>query len=57
LIIEDCKQYNGIITDVDTKLPLENVMVQLQNADGEIIQSIITTSEGKLSLKFYVKSL
>jgi hypothetical protein len=46
LIIEDCKQYiTGIITDVDTKLPLENVMVQLQNADGEIIQSSITTSE------------
>jgi hypothetical protein len=38
MIIED-KQYNGIITHVDTKLPLENVMVQLQNADGEIVQS------------------
>ena len=56
LIIEDCKQYiTGIITDVDTKLPLENVMVQLQNADGEIVQRSITTSEGKLSFEVLCK--
>ena len=56
LIIEDCKQYvTGIITDVVTKLPLENVMVQLQNADGEIIQRIITTTEGKLSFEVLCK--
>ena len=56
MIIEDCKQYvTGIITDVVTKLPLENVMVQLQNADGEIVQRSITTSEGKLSFEVLCK--
>jgi outer membrane protein OmpA-like peptidoglycan-associated protein len=57
LIIEDCKQYiTGIITDIDTKLPLDNVLVQLLNADGEIVQSSTTTSEGKLSFEVLCKS-
>lgn len=50
LTIEDCKQLiAGFITDVDTKLPLENVLVRLQNADKVELQSVTTSGDGKFS--------
>lgn len=50
LIIEDCKQFiAGIITDIDTKLPLENAIVILQDADKKLIESLTTTADGKFS--------
>lgn len=50
LIIEDCKQFiAGIITDVDTKLPLENAVVVLQGADKKQIHSTTTTADGKFN--------
>ena len=50
LIIEDCKQFiAGIITDVDTKLPLENAVVVLQGADKKQIKSDTTTVDGKFN--------
>ncbi|MFE3871590.1 OmpA family protein [Flavobacterium sp. ZS1P70] len=50
LVLEDCKQLiAGIITDVDTKLPLENALVSLRNSDKVEIQKILTTQEGKFS--------
>lgn len=50
LIIEDCKQFiTGIITDVDTKLPLENAVVVLQGADKKQIKSVTTTVDGKFN--------
>ncbi len=50
LLIEDCKQLiAGIITDVDTKMPLENALVSLQNSDKIEIQKVITTQDGKFS--------
>lgn len=48
LIIEDCKQFiEGTITDIDTKSPLENAMVVLQDADKKPIETITTTADGK----------
>ncbi|MFE3869178.1 OmpA family protein [Flavobacterium sp. LS2P90] len=50
LVIEDCAQLiAGIITDVDTKLPLENALVSLQNLDKVEIQKVVTTQDGKFS--------
>ncbi len=50
LIIEDCKQFlAGTITDVDSKLPLENAVVVLQGLDKKEIERSITTSTGKFS--------
>lgn len=50
LLIEDCKQLiAGIITDVDTKMPLENALVSLQNSDKIEIQKVMTTQDGKFS--------
>ena len=50
LIIEDCAQLiAGIITDVDTKMPLENALVSLQNSDKIEIQKVFTTLDGKFS--------
>ncbi|RZK11533.1 MAG: flagellar motor protein MotB [Flavobacterium sp.] len=47
LIIEDCKQYiAGIITDADTKLPLENAIVVLQDANKQLLETITTTADG-----------
>lgn len=47
LIIEDCKQFiAGIITDVDTKLPLENAIVVLQDTTKETLETITTTADG-----------
>jgi outer membrane protein OmpA-like peptidoglycan-associated protein len=52
LIIEDCMQYiAGVISDVDTKLPLENATVILQDSDKNELQKITTSSDGKFSLK------
>jgi outer membrane protein OmpA-like peptidoglycan-associated protein/tetratricopeptide (TPR) repeat protein len=50
LLIEDCTQLlAGIITDVDTKMPLENALVSLQNSDKIEIQKVMTTPDGKFS--------
>ena len=50
LIVEDCKQFiAGIITDVDTKLPLENATVMLQDSDKKTINTSTTTLDGKFS--------
>lgn len=50
LFIEDCKQLiAGVITDVDTKLPLENAVVSLQNSDKAVLQTVTTTQDGKFS--------
>ncbi|MFV5703124.1 OmpA family protein [Flavobacterium sp. XS2P12] len=50
LLIEDCKQLiAGIIMDVDTKMPLENALVSLQNSDKIEIQKVMTTQDGKFS--------
>ena len=50
LVIEDCAQLiAGIITDVDTKMPLENALVSLQNFDKVEIQKVLTAQDGKFS--------
>ncbi|KRD58903.1 flagellar motor protein MotB [Flavobacterium sp. Root935] len=50
LIVEDCKQFiAGIITDVDTKLALENAMVILQDAENKTLNTITTSADGKFS--------
>lgn len=50
LFIEDCKQLIvGVITNVDTKLPLENALVSLQNSDKAVLQTVTTTQDGKFS--------
>ena len=50
LLIEDCMQFiTGIITDVDTKLPLENALVSLQNDNKVGIQNTMTSQDGKFS--------
>ncbi|HLA56923.1 MAG TPA: OmpA family protein [Flavobacterium sp.] len=52
LIIEGCKQFiAGIITDVDTKLPLEKALVVLLDSDKKELESIITEADGKFSFK------
>lgn len=50
LIVEDCKQFiTGIITDVDTKLALENAMVILQDGENKTLNTITTAADGKFS--------
>ncbi|KAF2335118.1 OmpA family protein [Flavobacterium daemonense] len=50
LIVEDCKQFiAGTITDVDTKLVLENATVMLQDADKKTLNTITTSADGKFS--------
>ena len=50
LVIEDCVQFiQGVITDTDTKLPLINALVTLQNLDTAAIQKIVTTEDGKFA--------
>jgi outer membrane protein OmpA-like peptidoglycan-associated protein/tetratricopeptide (TPR) repeat protein len=50
LIIEDCMQLlAGVITDVDTKLPLENALVILQDADKNELQKVSTGADGGFS--------
>jgi len=48
LIIEDCKQFiNGVITDIETNLPLSNALVVLLDNDSKQIESRTTATEGK----------
>ncbi|CAM2935821.1 OmpA family protein [Flavobacterium frigoris] len=50
LLIEDCMQFiAGIITDVDTNLPLGNTLVRLQNGDKIEIEYFTTAKDGKFS--------
>lgn len=50
LIVEDCKQFIvGTITDIDTKLAIENAIVILQNSDKKNLNTIITGQDGKFS--------
>jgi outer membrane protein OmpA-like peptidoglycan-associated protein len=50
LIVEDCKQFiAGTVTDIDTKLVLENATVLLQDSDKKTLNTIVTTSDGKFS--------
>jgi outer membrane protein OmpA-like peptidoglycan-associated protein len=50
LLIEDCKQYiAGIITDVDSHLPLENAIVILKNGEHQEIEKATTAVDGKFS--------
>lgn len=50
LVVEDCEQYiSGIITDVDTKMPLEKAKVSLQDATKKEIESVFTTADGRFS--------
>lgn len=50
LLIEDCMQFiAGIITDVDTNLPLGNTLVRLQNGDKIEIENFTTAEDGKFS--------
>jgi len=57
LVIEDCKQFiTGIITDVDTKLPLENAVVALQDSNKKQINSVTTTADGKFNFTVVCES-
>lgn len=48
LIIEDCMQFiEGVITDIDTKLPLENAIVILEDNSKKELQRSITGIDGK----------
>ncbi|MCV9928352.1 OmpA family protein [Flavobacterium sp. LS1R49] len=50
LIIEDCKQLiTGIITDIDTKLPLENAVVILRQEESKELRTVITSADGKFN--------
>lgn len=50
LIVEDCKQFiAGIITDIDTKLALENAIVILQDSENKTLNTITTSADGKFS--------
>ncbi|MGK4566072.1 OmpA family protein [Flavobacterium sp. 3HN19-14] len=50
LIIENCKQFiAGVITDIDTKLPLENAKVLLQDENKKEIEIVNTSADGKFS--------
>jgi len=57
LIIEDCKQYlAGIITDVDSKLPLDNATVILKNGTNQELQKATTATDGKFSFTIECES-
>ena len=50
LIVEDCKQFiAGTITDVDTKLVLENAIVMVQDSDKKTLNTFTTAADGKFS--------
>ncbi|WP_035657431.1 OmpA family protein [Flavobacterium seoulense] len=50
LVVENCMQYiSGIISDVDSKLPLANAKVSLQDAGKKEIEAIFTTADGRFS--------
>ena len=52
LIVEDCKQFiAGTITDIDTKLALENATVILQDSENKTLNTITTSADGKFSFK------
>jgi outer membrane protein OmpA-like peptidoglycan-associated protein len=52
LLIEDCKQLIvGIITDIDTKLPLENAVVILQQEESKQLRTIVTSADGRFNFK------
>ncbi|MCG9794053.1 OmpA family protein [Flavobacterium algicola] len=47
LVVEDCIQYiSGIAIDVDTKLPLTNAIISLQNKDKVEIKQFNTLGDG-----------
>lgn len=57
LIVEDCMQLiTGIITDIDTKLPLENAQVVLTDGEKKEIEKVTTTADGKFSFKVACES-
>jgi len=57
LIVEDCKQFiAGIITDIDTKLPLENAVVRLKDSDLKILSTTTTGADGKFSFTVVCES-
>ncbi|MWB96493.1 OmpA family protein [Flavobacterium sp. GA093] len=50
LIVEDCKQFvTGIITDIDTGLPLGDAFVMLQDSDKKELDRVSTAADGKFS--------
>ncbi|UWY26309.1 OmpA family protein [Flavobacterium sp. TR2] len=50
LIVEDCKQFiAGTITDIDTRLALENATVLLQDSENKTLSTITTSADGKFS--------
>ncbi|MNX32623.1 Outer membrane lipoprotein Omp16 precursor [compost metagenome] len=50
LIVEDCKQFiAGTITDIDTKLVLENATVMLQDSAKKTLNTITTSADGQFS--------
>jgi outer membrane protein OmpA-like peptidoglycan-associated protein len=52
LLVEDCKQLiAGIISDVVTKLPLENATVILQDSDKKTLFTTTTEADGKFSFR------
>ncbi len=52
LIVEDCHQLiTGIITDIDTKLVLENATVILQDSNNKTLNTATTSADGKFSFR------
>ena len=58
LIVEDCHQLiAGIITDIDTKLVLENATVILQNSNNKTLNTATTSADGKFSFRVPCEAL
>lgn len=52
LIVEDCHQLiAGTITDIDTKLVLENATVILQDSENKTLNTATTLADGKFSFR------
>ncbi|KOP39247.1 MULTISPECIES: OmpA family protein [unclassified Flavobacterium] len=52
LIVEDCHQLiTGVITDIDTKLVLENATVILQDSNNKTLNTATTSADGKFSFR------
>lgn len=50
LLIQECKQFiEGVVRDVDTKLPLENTLVTVLNSEGKELQRFQTAQDGVFS--------
>lgn len=50
LVVENCMQYiSGLITDIDTKLPLSSAKIILQDVNKKQIESVVTTADGRFS--------